>query len=89
MTEVGNMLLTLMRCALHGETAVDPGFRDQQWNELFRLAENQKVLPLLLDTAYRFPSLHQAGFGAEAAFNLRELQKTAIIQIARQSRQEN
>ncbi len=60
MTAVEQALLDLVRAALTEATAQDPALSGPEWTQLLRLAETQKLMPLVLDAACSLPSYRSA-----------------------------
>ena len=50
----------ILRAALREKLPADPGLSAGEWQDLLRLAEAHKLLPLILDAAWSLPSLRAA-----------------------------
>ena len=66
MTKIETAFLVLFRAALHEQKPADPELSPEEWEELLRLAERHKLLPLVLDAAVALPSCRAALKGASA-----------------------
>ena len=56
MTRVQQVLMAALRDAVHGNTLEDPGLDGEEWSSLLRLADEQEILPLIVDCVYSCPS---------------------------------
>ena len=56
MTRVQQVLMAALRDAVHGNTFEDPGLDGEEWSSLLRLADEQEILPLIVDCVYSCPS---------------------------------
>ena len=56
MTRVQQVLMAALRDAVHGNTLEDPGLDGERWSSLLRLADEQEILPLIVDCVYSCPS---------------------------------
>lgn len=56
MTRVQQVLMAALRDAVHGNTLEDPGLDGEGWSSLLRLADEQEILPLIVDCVYSCPS---------------------------------
>ena len=56
MTKADIALFDLLRAVLHEEKPADPNLAAEEWEELLRLSERHKLLPLILDAACTVPS---------------------------------
>ncbi len=63
MKKTETVLFALFCAALHGEPPADPGLSPEEWQDLLRLAERHKLLPLILDAAWDLPSCRAASVG--------------------------
>ena len=98
MTIVKASLLNLLRAVLQEAVPTDPGLDADQWQELLILAEQHKLLPLILDVAVSLPSCRNArasqGVPPTSVFCSEEGKQrcwnnAALDQVARQAIQEN
>ena len=80
MTPVWDAFLTLLRAALGHAAAEPPALQPDQWRELFDLAREHKVLPLVFEPA--LPCLQQTA-PAMAAGVKRQVRQQVILQTLR------
>ena len=48
--------MAALRDAVHGNTLEDPGLDGEEWSSLLRLADEQEILPLIVDCVFSSPS---------------------------------
>ena len=60
MKQTETAFLEILRAALRETLPADPGLSAGEWQDLLRLAEAHKLLPLILDAAWSLPSLRAA-----------------------------
>ena len=81
LTPVETMLLEALSAVVRGQRVHWDPLPGEQWAELFRLADRQKLLPLLVDAICECP-------GAEDAPAVLAARRAARLQVMRQTQQE-
>lgn len=62
MNSIHDKFLTLLRCALTGETASElAATTAEEWQQLFQMAGIHHVMPLIYEAAFRIPEVKSAG----------------------------
>lgn len=95
MDQTGNALLNLLRAAIQNEKPTDPELTPEGWEELLRLSDAHKLLPMVLDLSIGLPSCINAlrrypQEADSASVTLAKRWKEQVLmQVGRQAMQEN
>ncbi len=96
MKQIEQLLLLLLRAAIHNFEPSDPALNPADWEALLKLCESHKLLPLILDTASKLPSCRDALKTIPGAVVSPEPEapgkpwmELALEQVGRQAIQEN
>lgn len=80
MNRVQSFFLNLFCAAVFSRPATDPGCSENEWTDLFRIAHEQSVLPMLYEVCFRFDSFQRIQAEVRRPWKEQALQ-TAVRQI--------